>query len=329
MRKVVVFSSITKLLKKKPTLSSYPSQSRHFLSPLLLPSSSSSVTQFVPNLFATTLRNANLKLKFGNVLESKAGFFDPHFPIQGLESKGFTGFQKRGWKSWFNGANGVVLGLIIANAAVFTMWKVSDKPWMIKNFVLSVDSFTTGRIHTLITSGFSHIAISQLITNMIGLCYFGTRIANTMGPLCLLKLYFAGALGGNVVFLSHHALRITTFKGGDKKEKRNTNPIRHGRGVAPKKLPQIQSRLPVAQLSADGSVFAIVLLDIFLNPKVTTYFALMFRVPVMLGILFGGNDMLKVLEGKKNNIISCSNLLGGGMVAAIAWARLRKGRFRY
>lgn len=114
-RKVVVFGScsqITKLLKKKPTLS-YPSQSRHFLSHLL-PSgfSSSSVTHFVPNLlsrsekihglFATTLRNTNLKLKFGNVLESRAGFFDSQLPSQGFESKGFTGFQKLGWYCFFS-----------------------------------------------------------------------------------------------------------------------------------------------------------------------------------------------------------------------------------
>ena len=108
-----------------------------------------------------------------------------------------------GRKSWFNGANGVVFGLIIANAAVFTMWKVYDRKWMFKNFVvrpttskalnllsfylifsscllifvqLSLKSFMTGRIHTLITSGFTNVGTSQLIMNMIGLYYFGTRV---------------------------------------------------------------------------------------------------------------------------------------------------------
>ncbi|KFK41860.1 hypothetical protein AALP_AA2G180200 [Arabis alpina] len=320
-RKVVVFNSITKLLKKKPTLSSYPSQGSH-----LLPSSS--VTQFVPKIhgfFTTTLRNTNLKLKFGNVLESRAGFFDSRFPSQGFESKGFTRFQKRGWKSRINGANGVVLGLVIANAAVFTMWKVSDKRWMGKNFVLSLYSFTTGRIHTLITPGFSNIGISQIILNIIGLCYFGTRIANTLGPLYLLKMYFAGALGGSVVFLSHHALMTTTFKsiiqGDDKNQKRTKKPIIQGRGVA-----TMDPRKEL-NLGAEGSVYAIALLDIFLYPKVTTYFAVMLRVPVMVGILFVGNDMLQMLEGKKDNIISSSNLLGGAVVAAMAWARIRKGPF--
>lgn len=38
---------------------------------------------------------------------------------------------------------------------------------------------------------------------------------------------------------------------------------------------------PICVQGADGSVFAIALLDMFLYPKVTTYFGLMLRVPVM------------------------------------------------
>ncbi|KAG7586985.1 Peptidase S54 rhomboid domain [Arabidopsis thaliana x Arabidopsis arenosa] len=317
-RRVVVvgFSSqLTKLVTKQP------SQSRHSLSHLLLPStlsSSSSATRFVPSLlrlekvhgfFATTLGNTNLKLKFRNVLESRVGFFSSQLPSNGLiESQGFTGFQKRGWKSWINGANGVVFGLIIANVAVFTMWRVSDRLWMLKHFVLTTKSFTSGRIHTLITSGFSNVGTNQFILNMIGLYYFGTRIARTLGPLYLFKLYFAGALGSSVFFLSNHAL-LATLK---------------GQGV----VTIDKSKLPYSQLGADGSVFAIALLDMFLYPKVTTYFGLMLRVPVMGGILFLGLEMLKILEGKNNNISRISvRLMGGVVVAAMAWARIRKGRF--
>ncbi|ESQ27749.1 hypothetical protein EUTSA_v10019561mg [Eutrema salsugineum] len=292
-RRIGSSSQLTKSLKK-PTFSSHPSQSRHFLSHLLpcgLSSSSSSLTRFVPSLlsrpekihgfFASTLRNTHLNLKSGNLLESRVGFFGSQLPSKGFEVEPwvFTGFQKRGWKSWVNGAHGVVFGLIIANAAVFTMWKVKDKRWMATNFVLSVYSFTTGRIHTLITSGFSHIVTSQIIFNMMMLCYFGTRIARTLGPLYLLKLYFAGALGSSVFFLSGHAL-MAILKG------------------------------------ADGAVFAITLLDILLYPKVTTYFALMFRVPALLG--------------KKKSITFGSIHTGGGaIVAAIAWRRIKKGRFYY
>ncbi|AEE35558.1 Rhomboid-related intramembrane serine protease family protein [Arabidopsis thaliana] len=297
-RKVVVNvgassqSQLTKMVKKKPN------QSRHLLPSRL--SSPSSVPHFVPSavsrsakvhgFFASKLGNTNLKLKFGNVMESRAGFFSSELPSHGFESGGFTGFQKRGWKSWINGANGVVFGLVIANAAVFTMWRVSDRSWM-----LSTYSFTSGYIHTLITSGFSHIGTSQIILNMIGISYFGSRIARTLGPLYLLKLYFAGALGGSVCFLSYHAL-LATLK---------------GEGVV---IKDHQSTAPISQLlGADGSMFAIALLDMFIYPKVTTYFALMLRVHVM----FGG----------PNHIASSSGQLGGVVVAAMAWARIKKGRF--
>jgi len=104
-RKVVVNvgassqSQLTKMVKKQPN------QSRHLLPSRL--SSPSSVPHFVPSavprsakvhgFFASKLGNTNLKLKFGNVMESRAGFFSSELPSHGFESGGFTGFQKRGW----------------------------------------------------------------------------------------------------------------------------------------------------------------------------------------------------------------------------------------
>ncbi|KAL9311695.1 Rhomboid-like protein 17 [Arabidopsis thaliana] len=306
-RKVVVNvgassqSQLTKMVKKQPN------QSRHLLPSRL--SSPSSVPHFVPSavsrsakvhgFFASKLGNTNLKLKFGNVMESRAGFFSSELPSHGFESGGFTGFQKRGWKSWINGANGVVFGLVIANAAVFTMWRVSDRSWM-----LSTYSFTSGYIHTLITSGFSHIGTSQIILNMIGISYFGSRKnCKTLGPLYLLKLYFAGALGGSVCFLALFA----TLK---------------GEGVV---IKDHQSTAPISQLlGADGSMFAIALLDMFIYPKVTTYFALMLRVHRIINL---GVEILNIPEGGPNHIASSSGQLGGVVVAAMAWARIKKGRF--
>ena len=52
-------------------------------------------------------------------------------------------FPSSGRKSWFNGANGAVFGLIIANVAVLTMWKTSDPQWMSKNFVVRPIMFKT------------------------------------------------------------------------------------------------------------------------------------------------------------------------------------------
>ncbi|AEE35554.1 Rhomboid-like protein 16 [Arabidopsis thaliana] len=305
---------LTKLVTKQA------SQSRHSLSHLL-PFDLSS--RFVPpyvvsrsarvhGFFAGKLGNTNLKLKFGNVMESRAGFFSSELPSHGFESGGFTGFQKRGWKSWINGANGVVFGLVIANAAVFTMWRVlgKDNMWMVKNFMLSRYSFMTGRIHTLITSGFSHVGATHIILNMMGLCYFGARIARSFGPRYLLKLYFAGALGGSVFFLSSHALSVISLKGQ-------------------RVVPKDQLKVPIGKLGANGPVYAITLLDMLLYPKVTTYFGLMLRVPVFAGIYSLGLNIIKMLEGKNNNTLTSLDQLGGVVVAVIAWARIRKGRFCY
>ncbi|WZZ68995.1 hypothetical protein YC2023_080365 [Brassica napus] len=105
-----------------------------------------------------------------------------------------------------------------------------------------------------------------------------SMIARTLGPVYLLKLYFAGSLAGSVLFIS----------------------------------------------GAEGPVYAITLLDIFLYPKVTTYFAFIFR-----GILGLGQDLLKVLEGKKSLTMASIHMGGGAMVAAIAWRQIRKGRLCY
>uniref|UniRef100_A0A0D3D0K3 Peptidase S54 rhomboid domain-containing protein n=1 Tax=Brassica oleracea var. oleracea TaxID=109376 RepID=A0A0D3D0K3_BRAOL len=85
-----------------------------------------------------------------------------------------------------------------------------------------------------------------------------------------------------------------------------------------------QSKLNLLFLGAEGPVYAITLLDIFLYPKVTTYFAFIFR-----GIVGLGQDLLKVLEGKKSLTMASINMGGGAMVAAIAWRQIRKGRLCY
>ncbi|CAF2199746.1 unnamed protein product [Brassica napus] len=288
-------SQLTKSLMKKKLAFSHSSQSRHILSHL---PSSSFVTRFVPSLLSLSEKAHGS----GSLLEARAGFFYPQLPPP--KPWVFTGFQKRGWKSCFNGANGVVFGLIIANAAVFTMWKVYDREWMIKNFALSLKSFMTGRIHTLITSGFTNVGTSQLIMNMIGLYYFGTRIARTLGPVYLLKLYIAGSLAGSLLFLSAHAVMA----------------ILKSQGVSYKG----QSK-PIGLLGPQGSVYAIALLDMCLYPKVTTYFAFICRVPVMLVILSFENKVLKVLDGEQKSITAgMIHAVGGAMVAAIAWRRIKK-----
>ncbi|PRQ23189.1 putative peptidase S54, rhomboid domain-containing protein [Rosa chinensis] len=100
----------------------------------------------------------------------------------------------------------MVLGLVVANVAVFLLWRIADPIFMYKNFTISLNNFTIGRLHTLITSAFSHVDIGHIISNMIGLLDF------TFGLEFLLKLYLARAIGGSVFYLVHHAFLAASLK---------------------------------------------------------------------------------------------------------------------
>lgn len=197
----------------------------------------------------------------------------------------------------------MVFGLLAANAAVFVLWRVLDKDFMYRNFMISVDNFSSGRVHTLVTSAFSHIDMGHIVSNMIGLYFFGSNIARVFGPDYLLKLYLAGAVVGSVFYLVHHAYLAQTSK---------------GRGT----FYNDPSRVP--GLGASGAVNAIMLLDIFLFPKATLYFDFFIPVPaILLGIFIIGKDVLRIVEGDPQ--ISGSAHLGGAAVAALAWLRLKRG----
>ncbi|TYI22437.1 hypothetical protein ES332_A06G103500v1 [Gossypium tomentosum] len=71
--------------------------------------------------------------------------------------------------------------------------------------LVSLDNFKSGRLHTLITSAFIHIDIEHIVSNMIRLYFFGYNIGRIFGPEYLLRLFLAGAMGGSVFYLVHHA----------------------------------------------------------------------------------------------------------------------------
>lgn len=197
----------------------------------------------------------------------------------------------------------VVLGLIAANVAIFLLWRSADRQFMMENFMISVDNFRSGRIHTMITYAFSHYDAGHIISNMIGLYFFGNSIGSAFGPEFLLGLYLAGAVAGSVFYLVYHA-----FLAPSKSKMWGTNP----------------SSIP--GLGASGAVNAIMLLDIFLNPKKTIFLELIIPVPaILVGIFLIGKDMLRIIEGDTQ--ISGSAHLGGAAVAALAWARYRRGRY--
>ncbi|KGN64067.1 RHOMBOID-like protein 12, mitochondrial [Cucumis sativus] len=257
--------------------------------------------------FIVNPSNTYFKGSMKSVVESRSLFTGTPFSKLKFQLKPGFVHQWGGRRSWFQRLtpNEVVLGLIIANVAVFLLWRIADPIFMSKNFTISLENVRSGRIHTLITSAFSHIDTGHIVSNMVGLYFFGMNIGNVFGSEFLLKLYLAGAIGGSAFYLAHHLFQALSSKS---RSFWGEDPVR------------------AKGLGASGAVNAIMLLDIFLFPKATLYLQFFIPVPaILLGIFLIGKDMLRMLENDSQ--ISGSAHLGGAAVAALAWARVRRGRF--
>ncbi|KAA8541053.1 hypothetical protein F0562_025016 [Nyssa sinensis] len=260
-----------------------------------------------PVLVKQLLPNALLKSTSKGLIDSRGGFLRAQLRRRIFDFNPSFESHRRTWQSWFRRLtpDGVVLGLILTNVAVFMLWQVADRKFMMNNFTISIDNFRSGHVHTLITSAFSHIEAGHLISNMIGLYFFGMSIGRVFGREYLLKLYLSGAVVGSIFYLVHHAFMTSSSE------------TQRMWGMDPSRTPG---------LGASGAVNAIMLLNIFLFPKSTLYLEFIIPVPaILLGIFLIGKDMLRILEGDSQ--ISGSAHLGGAVVAAIAWARIKRGRF--
>uniref|UniRef100_A0ACD5VSW4 Uncharacterized protein n=1 Tax=Avena sativa TaxID=4498 RepID=A0ACD5VSW4_AVESA len=204
------------------------------------------------------------------------------------------------WARFVPSADGVVLTLMVANVAVYMLWQKADPNFMRNHFTISLENLRSGRLHTLLTSAFSQADSRHLLSNMMCLFFFGSTISSTFGPAFLLKLYIAGALVGSTFFLVEKAF------------------------TAPQKQGYVEGeRSKTSVLGASAAVNAIVLLYIFLNPKGRIYLYFVIPVPAALvGAAWIGLDLLRAREGERR--ASGFFQFGGTLVAALAWARIRK-----
>ncbi|CAM0882564.1 unnamed protein product [Alopecurus aequalis] len=205
------------------------------------------------------------------------------------------------WARWIPSADGMVLMLMVANVAVYMLWQKADPNFMREHFTISLENVSSGRLHTLLTNAFSHVEPRHLFGNMMCLFFFGSSISSSFGPAFLLKLYLAGALVGSTFFLV---------------EKAFTDPRKQGY------VEGDSSR--TSGLGARAAVNAILFLYIFLNPKGRIYLYFLIPVPAAaVGAAWMALDLLRVREGERR----ASGLFhfGGTVVAALAWARIRKG----
>lgn len=74
----------------------------------------------------------------------------------------------------------VLYGLIAANCAGYFLWQ-SSPGLMSKQATVSINSIREGRIHTLLTSAFSHASLNHLFANMFTFYFFGRQIGGTFG----------------------------------------------------------------------------------------------------------------------------------------------------
>ncbi|GAB2289726.1 hypothetical protein Dimus_024033 [Dionaea muscipula] len=277
--------------------------SRHQLSSLVLHSWRANSTQLVRRFESVPQFEGSIKTLAGlGVL-----FRSTQWPSRSSQFSPSFQSYRRGWRSWFQRltTDDVVFGLILANVAVFFLWRIADRDFMYKNFTISVDNIRSGRVHTLITSAFSHIDVGHIMSNMVGLYFFGISTGRNFGPEFLLGLYFSGAVVGSVFYLVHHAFLAQMLK-----EQRTWN-------MDPSRVPG---------LGASGAVNAIMLLNIFMFPKATLYFDFIIPVPaILLGIFLIGKDVLRIIEGDPQ--VSGAAHLGGATVAALTWLRVRRRRF--
>ncbi|KAJ4816190.1 hypothetical protein LUZ62_028756 [Rhynchospora pubera] len=207
--------------------------------------------------------------------------------------------KRRFWSYQILTSEGVILLLIGANAAVFILWRTEDPSFMRKHFMLSLDNFKSGRLHTLITNAFSHLELDHIIPNMLGLYFFGIQIAELFGPKFLLKLYLGGALSGSIFYLIERVFLV---------------PSDQDRGCN-------NSRTPA--LGASAAVNAIVLLQVFLFPKSLIHLYMFIPVPAaLMGAVWIATDLQRVFKGRDN--VAGSAHLGGAFVAALVWVRIRK-----
>lgn len=89
----------------------------------------------------------------------------------------------------------VLFSLIGVNVGIYALWHV-DPAFARRHFVVSAAALSEGRIHTLVTSAFSHRdGMSHLLVNMVSLFFFGRSVGGALGGRALLSLYLAAGAG--------------------------------------------------------------------------------------------------------------------------------------
>lgn len=182
----------------------------------------------------------------------------------------------------------LLYGIIGTNVAVFLAWHTQSNRLMMDNFTLTLASVLQGRVHTLLTSLFSHANFGHLAMNMITLFFFGSSMIGFLGQRRFLMLYLGGGLMSSMCVLAYNAIR----------------------GDAP-------------TLGASGAVNSIVMTSVVLNPRATIYLYLVVPVPAaIVGALYVGVDLYGAYTGGSHT--AHAGHLGGAAVGMLYGLALRR-----
>ncbi|OZJ01868.1 hypothetical protein BZG36_05432 [Bifiguratus adelaidae] len=214
----------------------------------------------------------------------------------------------------------VLWTLIGANTAVYLTWQYAvnsysqfrDPSWlsfMLNNFVLSDSNLRAGRLHTLITSFFSHRETGHLAINMLVLYSIGGGVLEALGTLRFLGLYGASGVAAGLAHLAYTSYIRPYIIGARRGSKSLSGTI-----------------------GASGAVMGITTFFACAFPRAT--FLVFFVVPMpaiaVVG-LFAAYDIYRAATIAPGKTDSASHIGGGlyGLTYYFLRVRPRLGRWRF
>jgi hypothetical protein len=101
---------------------------------------------------------------------------------------------------WFDSLSIPVQTCLVINVAVWILWKISSKQWMINNFTENKENLNQKRVWTYDTHAFSHDSLMHLIANMVCLTSIGPEIAELITAQQFFVIVVTSAISSGALF---------------------------------------------------------------------------------------------------------------------------------
>lgn len=132
--------------------------------------------------------------------------------------------------------NTVLWSVIGTNVGIFGLWQYSINTYttfgdesrldfMVKNFMCSPKHIEAGRIHTLLTSAFSHKSLDHLGLNMLVLYTMGQGVIEFIGASRFLMLYAGAGITASLVAVGYRKYVKPMLEKGYRKPSNSSNFI--------------------------------------------------------------------------------------------------------